>query len=81
MELSPDQFWTAADRLGVISLLLIFVFGLFREWWVMGSTYRKECFEKQQLKEINDKSNQALEKAVHTLHQVVSALKKQGNDD
>lgn len=34
---------------GVVILLLTFVFGLHREWWVMGSTYRRSTRREDRL--------------------------------
>lgn len=75
MTIPPDAY-AFVDRLGVVLLLVVFVFGLYRGWWVMGREFdrlEKECTDlKAQAKQDAD----TIQRAVHTTWQMVGTVRE-----
>lgn len=40
------------SQIGVVGILLLFITGLLKEWWVMGVRYREKATENTQWKDI-----------------------------
>jgi hypothetical protein len=71
----PPDAYTFVDRLGVVLILVSFVFGLWRGWWVMGREFdrvEKECAElRAQAKADAD----TIQRAVHLTWQMVGTVR------
>lgn len=59
------QLWAAADKLGVVGLLLLLAFGGYRRWWVFGWTYRDKVAESEKFERLWNESMDRMDRTIH----------------
>lgn len=73
---TPDWFVLFDRYGGVIVLLLLFVFGLVRGWWVLGREYQRSEAELVELKAKLRSAEDTIQRAVHTTWQMVGTVRE-----
>jgi uncharacterized membrane protein YciS (DUF1049 family) len=71
----PDWLWDLANRAGVTALLVYFIVGISRGWWIAGREFVALETRCRKLEDAAASQEKALQEAVHALHQVVGALR------
>lgn len=72
---TPD-FYEFVNKLGTVMCLVIFVLGLYFEWWVMGREFRRLVDENKDLKAQAKADADTIQKSVHTAWQMVGTVRE-----
>ena len=74
---TPADWFTLIDKYGgIIVLLLAFIFGLTRGWWVLGREYAQAQAEIAELKAWKRQADDTLQRAVGTTWQLVGTVRE-----
>lgn len=68
-----DTLWTTlADQGPLVALLLMFLYGFYKEWWVMGKQVARERAEKEEWKRLASQGTRYAEETLDVVNRAMS---------
>lgn len=71
MDVALQQFYTWLQQAGLLGGLIVFIIGLHKEWWIMGSQYRRQTTELEFYKKLAERGTSLAESATDVAQRVV----------